>query len=134
MLHKTFAETIDERLKAIGLLADCIALQPEQSDLHDLRVLLLDVMGLLKRDPGIESAADDLYAAAMALVRDKAVGAQPIARKQRLLKDARSRFFGRLNGAAERIGPQDLRLKGFAAFQAAHLSRKPASEARSQAA
>jgi hypothetical protein len=58
-------------------------------------------------------------------VTDSQVGAQPIARKQRLLKDARQRLCGRLTGAAERIGPQEMNLKGFAAFQAAHMSRKP---------
>jgi len=127
MLHKTFAETIDERLRAIGWLVDCIGLDPTRDDLRDLRILLIDVIGLLRRDPGIEAAADDLYAATNALVTDNAVGAQPIARKLRLLEDARQRFCGRLNGAAERIGPQELGLKGFAAFQAAQMSRNPAS-------
>jgi hypothetical protein len=124
MLHKTFAETIDERLRAIGWLVDCLELDPTRDDLRDLRILLIDVTGLLRRDPGIEAAADDLYAAAAALVTDNMIGAQPIARKQRLLRDARQRLCGRLNGAAERIGPQELGLKGFAAFQAAQMSRR----------
>ncbi|MET0742687.1 MAG: hypothetical protein ABWY78_04890 [Microvirga sp.] len=126
MLHKTFAETIDERLRAIGWLVDCIGLDPIRDDLRDLRILLIDVTGLLRRDPGIEAAADDLYAAAAALVTDNAVGSQPIARKLRLLEEARRRFCGRLSGAAERIGPQEIGLKGFAAFQAAQMSRNVA--------
>jgi hypothetical protein len=128
MMHKTFAETIDDRLRAIGLLVDCLVRESGKDDLHDLRVLLIDVTGLLKRDPGIEAAADDLYAAAAALVIDSTIGAQPIARKLRLLKDARLRFCNRLTGAADRIGPQErIGLQGFAAFQAAQMLRHATS-------
>jgi len=106
MTHKTFSQSLDEKLESIELVATPIAHQGGTTDLRDLRVLVLGTVGLFKRDPGIEAAADDLYEAAMALVLDGPVGSQPLARKLRLLKDARLRFRERLHGAAKRIGPE----------------------------
>ena len=123
MTHKTFAETIEDRLELIELVVAAIAQGSRGDDLRDLRILLIDLMGLLKRDPGIEAAADDLYAAATALVTDSTAKSQPLARKLRLLKDARQRFSSRLTGAAERIGPQERKgLQGLAALYAAHIA------------
>jgi len=127
MTLKTFEETIDERSAAIELVVTLIAREGREADLHDLRVLLINIMGLVRRDPGIESAADDLYAAAAALVKDSSLGHQPIARKLRLLKDARERFCARLPGAAERSGPKDdLRFQGLEAAYAVQLERSAA--------
>ena len=124
MTSKTFEETIRERIEAVELIVSVIAQEGREANLHDLRVLLINVMGLLKRNPGIESAADDLYAAASALVTDSSVGAQPLARKLRLLRDARDRFCARLPGAAERNGPgEQMRFQGLEAAYAIQLER-----------
>lgn len=124
MTHKTFEETITERSAAIDLVVTLIAQEGGETDLHDLRVLLINIMGLVKRDPGIESAADDLYAAAAALVKDSSLGLQPIARKLRLLKDARERFCSRLPSAVERSGSGiEVRFHGLEAAYAVQLER-----------
>ncbi len=123
MAEKSFAETIDEQLAAIERIVALLAEDGGQADLRDLRVLLIDVIGLLKRDPGVEAAVDDLYAAARSLVVDRAVGSQPLARKLRLLRDARQRFHDRLIVAADKIGPDEYReLQGAAAVYAAHMA------------
>jgi hypothetical protein len=124
MTLKTFNETIRERVEALELIVTVIAQEGREANLHDLRVLLINVMSLLKRNPGIESAADDLYAAAFALVTDSSVGSQPLARKLRLLRDARDRFCARLPGAAERNGPgEEMRFQGLEAAYAIQLER-----------
>ena len=124
MIPKTFEETIRERIEAVELVVTVIAQEGREASLHDLRVLLINVMGLLKRNPGIESAADDLYAAAAALVTDSSVGSQPIARKLRLLRDARDRFCARLPTATERTGAgAELRFQGLEAAYAIQLER-----------
>ncbi|MFC4172596.1 hypothetical protein ACFOYU_11080, partial [Microvirga sp. GCM10011540] len=104
MAQKSFAETIDERLAAIERIVASLVEDGGQEDLRDLRVLLIDVIGLLKRDPGVEASVDDLYAAARSVVVDRGVGFQPLARKQRLLRDARQRFHDRLLCAASVVG------------------------------
>jgi len=124
MTPKTFEETIRERIEAVEVVVTLIAQEGRENDLHDLRVLLINIMGLLKRDPGIESAADDLYAAAAAHVKDSSAGLQPMARKLRLLKDARERFCSRLPGAVARCGAvEEPRYHGLEAAYAVQLER-----------
>ncbi len=128
MTHKSFAEIINERLTAIELVVVRIARRGDQSDLRDLRVLLIDVMGLLKRNPGVEAAADDLYAAAAAVAMDTHVDWQPATRKRRLLTDASQRFCGRTRRAAEEGEPEDsLILQGIAALYAAQVAHRATS-------
>ena len=123
MTADALAKTIEERLAFIDPIVDAIEQGGGESDLRDLRLLLIDTIGLLKRDPGIESAAEDLFGAASALVADGSNGSQPLARKLRLLRSAHHRLRERLNGAAERVGPQERpRLQGFAALYAAQIS------------
>lgn len=122
MAEKSFAETIDERLAAIERIVAMLSEDGGQADLRDLRIVLIDVIGLLKRDPGVEAAVDDLYAAARCLVVDREVGSQPQARKLRLLRDARQRFHDRLIAASEKLGPEEYReLQGAAAVYAVHM-------------
>lgn len=64
-----------------------------------LKQLLIDLMRLLERNPGIEAAAADLYVAASALVRDTAAGASPSARMLRVFRESRVRFRARLVAA-----------------------------------
>ncbi len=127
MTQKTFEETINDRSATIELVVNLIAQEGRDADLHDLRVLLINVMEMVKRNPGIEWAADDLYAAARAVVKDSALGSQPIARKLRLLNDARERFCCRLAGAVERFGAEEkLRFQGLEAAYAVQLERSSA--------
>ncbi len=74
--------------------------QPKLRSLQKLlQELLINCMRLLERNPGIEAAASDLYAAASALVTDSTQNAQPLARKLRLFREARLRFRQRLAAA-----------------------------------
>ena len=103
MTLKTFSTTLDE---VLGLIEPAVAgieqgkgaaelLELEQL----LRRALVDLLRLIRRDPGIEAATWDLYGAAVALVRDHGAGEMPMARKQRLLREAHRRFHDRLGSA-----------------------------------
>jgi hypothetical protein len=74
-----------------------------EQDLKELRTLLqnllIDLMRVVERNPGLEAAAADLFGAASAIVRDNSVGALPPARKMRLLREARARFRERIGAA-----------------------------------
>src|ERR687893_3056586 len=103
MAHATFTAKIDEML---GMIEHALAAieqgggQPELRSLQKLlQELLINCMRLLERNPGIEAAAFDLYAAASALVTDRAQNTQPLPRKLRLLREARLRFRQRLAAA-----------------------------------
>ncbi|MDF2810938.1 MAG: hypothetical protein K0S56_1969 [Microvirga sp.] len=122
-MYKTFTEMIDERLESIDLAVTWIAHGATEADLCDLRILLVDATGLLKRDPGVEAAVDDLYAAARAMVKDRPLGLQPIFRKQRLLKEANLRLRKQLHAAARRVGAREhFELPGLAAIYAAQMA------------
>ena len=124
MTDITITQTIADRIDAIKKVVNLIAQAGRGDDLHDLRVLLINTMSLLKRDPGIEAAVDDLYAAAAALVKDASSGTPPSARSLRLLLSASDRFCGRLTAAVDRIGPEpEVRLKGLEAAYAVQLER-----------
>ena len=69
-------------------------------DLHDLRGALIDVLSLIERDPGIEAATEDLYDAAAAF-RPDVTASTPLARRLRLLGEARLRYRERLAGARQ---------------------------------
>lgn len=75
--------------------------------IRDLASLLVDLISVLERDPGLEAAADDLHAAAERVMRDSHVGAQPHAKKQRLLREAHLRFCSRLAAAMRRLEQQE---------------------------
>ncbi|MGO4388731.1 hypothetical protein AB4Y85_14450 [Microvirga sp. 2YAF29] len=124
MTNKNIAETIGERIAATELVVEAIAQHGREAELRDLRVLLIGTMSLLTRDPGVEAAVDDLYAAASALVRDEASGAHPVARNLRFLHSALERFTERvpvLLGEEKTDDP--MRLRGLDAAYAVQLER-----------
>ena len=103
MAHATFTAKIDEML---GMIERALAAieqgggQPELCSLQKLlQELLINCMRLLERNPGIEAAAADLYAAASVVVIDSTRNAQPLARKLRLFREAHLRFRQRLTAA-----------------------------------
>lgn len=124
MADSTIAQTIKDRIDAVKKVVNLLAQAGRSDDLHDLRVLLINTMSLLKRDPGIEAAVDDLYASAAAMARDASSGTPPNARSLRLLLSASDRFCGRLTSAVDRIVPEpEVRLKGLEAAYAVQLER-----------
>jgi hypothetical protein len=73
------------------------AADADRRDLHEtLRRALINLMRLLERDPGIETATADLYAAATVLAETGPGRTLPAARKMRLFRDARARFRERI--------------------------------------
>jgi hypothetical protein len=76
-----------------------------QAELHDVlafvRERLTDVVSSVDRNPGIEAAAADLYAASAALVHDRAASPFPAPRRLRLFREARLRFGERLCAVAK---------------------------------
>jgi hypothetical protein len=104
MVGTAVAKGIETRQEAIQAVVSRIERGSTEVDLHDLQTLLVNVTGGSRRDPGIEMAADDLFAAAAAVVTDRNSNSQPMARKLRLLRDAGFRLQHRLAGAAERAG------------------------------
>ena len=124
MTDSALAQTINQRIEAVKKVVNLLAQAGRADDLHDLRVLLINTMSLLKRDPGTEAAVDDLYAAAAVLVTDASSGISPSARSLRLLLSASDRFCHRLTAAMERIEPEpELRFKGLEAAYAVQLER-----------
>jgi hypothetical protein len=103
MAHPSFATKLDEMLEVIERALSAIEQgggEPELCSLQKLvEELLVNCMRLIERNPGIEAAAADLYAAASVLVADYTVSAQPLVRKLRLFREARLRFRQRLTMA-----------------------------------
>ncbi len=130
MTDKSFAETIRERIAAIELVAEAIAEQGKESDLRDLRVLLINTMSLLIRDPGVEAAVDDLYAAAREIVKDAAAGVHPVTRNVRCLRSALVRFSERVPVVAGLSEPEEpMRFRGLEAAYAVQLERNATAAA-----
>ena len=124
MTESALAQTINQRIEAVKKVVNLLVQAGRADDLHDLRVLLINTMSLLKRDPGTEAAVDDLYAAAAVLVTDASSGTPPSARSLRILLSASDRFCNRLAAAMERIEPEpELRFKGLEAAYAVQLER-----------
>jgi hypothetical protein len=103
MTDKRFTDRIEEKLALIVPTLNTIAFGGDQPYLCELQTLLrqhlISLVGLFERDPGLDAATADLYAAAAAIVQDTALASQPLARKRRLLKEAQERFHGRIAAA-----------------------------------
>jgi hypothetical protein len=106
MTEKILNDAIAEKLNLIAPTLKAIQAGGEQSFLGDLQTLLrknlASLLGLFERDPGLDAATADLYAAAAAIVKDAAAASQPYARKRRLLNEARMRFEERITMARPR--------------------------------
>jgi hypothetical protein len=91
-------EALEEALCSIEkTLARIEQAEDVEAGLNDVQSHILSVLWLVERNPGIEAAADDLYRAAAACVKDKAsVGS----RHRRIMNDASARFRERLKMAS----------------------------------
>jgi hypothetical protein len=107
MMFKILTDAVNERLALIAPVLRKIEQDGQGADLRDLSSHLVHALRLFERNPGIEAAADDLYAAAAALVVESTKFSQPSARARRLLKEAHLRFCSRLEAAADRVGPYE---------------------------
>jgi hypothetical protein len=100
MTEKALNEAIEEKLKLIGPTLKAIQAGGEQAYLGDLQTLLrknlASLLALFERDPGLDAATADLYAAATAIVKDATAATQPYARKRRLFQEAQARFDQRI--------------------------------------
>ena len=103
MTAQLFANPVDEVLDSIEPTLAKIESDAAESDareLHEsLRRALISLMTLLERDPGIETATADLYAAATALAEISTGPSLPEPRMLRMFRDARARFRERLTRA-----------------------------------
>ncbi|MBD2750923.1 hypothetical protein IC232_30255 [Microvirga sp. BT688] len=96
MAEKSFTDTIEENLAFISPTVKAIEFGGDQPYFCELQTLLrqhlTSLVVLFERDPGLDAATADLYAAAAAIVQDTTLASQPLARKRRLLKEAQERF------------------------------------------
>ncbi|QRM35491.1 hypothetical protein [Microvirga sp. VF16] len=103
MAEKSFTDTLEEKLAFISPTVKAIEFGGDQPYLRDLQTLLrqhlASLVVLFERDPGLDAATADLYAAAAAVVNDTSMASQPLARKRRLLKEAQTRFHERISTA-----------------------------------
>ena len=79
MADKRFTDTIEEKLALIASTLNTIEFGQDQPYLCELHLTSLVV--LFKRDPGLDAATVDLYAAAAAIVRDTTLASQPLAHR-----------------------------------------------------
>jgi len=120
MAFKILVEAVDEKLSMIAPVLSRIEQNGQDADLRQLAFHLVDALSLFQRNPGIEAAADDLYAAAAALVTEHTIKPSPSVRNLRLAKEAKLRFCSRLEIATERLGPyENLLVPEFVTHQAA---------------
>jgi hypothetical protein len=97
----TLAETIAETRSFIDRgLTRIESRDNAEAEAHNIRAYLLNTLELTDRDPGIEAAADDLYATIMAFVAGQAQPEHgPERRDQRVLREAFLRLCGKLSAA-----------------------------------
>jgi hypothetical protein len=107
MTFKILTDAVDEKLAVVATILRTIEQGGQTADLRNLATHLVRALRLFDRNPGIEAAADDLYAAAAALVGENTKLSQSTARGRRLLKEAHMRFCSRLEAAADRVGPYE---------------------------
>jgi hypothetical protein len=125
MTHDSLVATLHDRVDLVSRLLVRIECEGCRSSLGDLRVLLLNMIGTLARDPGIETAVEDLYEAAAVIVAERSAGIALSQRRRRLMRDAHRRLRERLDGASETIGRSEpLGLQGLAALYAAQIARQ----------
>ncbi len=123
MSDNTFSAALDVRIEALKVVLNRIAESGGTSCVSDLRVLLLSVLSLVNRDPGLEQAADDVAAAATVVARSRLGGDAPDTRSLRLFASFRDRLLARLDSATGRGEGENVRFRGLEAAYAVQLER-----------
>jgi hypothetical protein len=97
------AEAIHEKKNIIAATLKALQSGGDANYLRELLSLLQKnlsgILAMFDRNPGLDAATTDLYAAASAFVNDMPAASQPPARKRRLLREAQERFEGRVSTA-----------------------------------
>ena len=88
-LHDALEETLGFIERALDRIR---AGEAAETELHNVRAYLLNILELVERDAGIEAASDDLYAVA----KELAGGTDKGTRMARLMNEALLRFGERL--------------------------------------
>ncbi|HEY8566540.1 MAG TPA: hypothetical protein VIL65_13635 [Beijerinckiaceae bacterium] len=101
-MTRSFAEAVELLLINAEQLTELIERGGTQTDLSELRAILVDLRTLVERDPGIEMAIQDLYASCQPAVANK--DAPPDHRRRRLIQEARLRL--RDHAVRARPGPR----------------------------
>ncbi len=100
MADESFIDTVEEKLALISPTVRAIEFGGDLPYLRELQTLLrqhlASLVALYERDPGLDAATADLYAAVAAIVQDTTLASQPLARKRRLLREAQTRFHERI--------------------------------------
>ena len=85
MADKRFTNTIEEKLALIAPTLNTIEFGGDQPYLCELQTLLrqhlTSLVVLFERDPRLDAATVDLYAAAAAIVQDTTLASQPLAHR-----------------------------------------------------
>jgi hypothetical protein len=96
-------DVIQEKLDHISGNINAILSGGGEGYLRELQGLLqknlTGLLSLFDRNPGLDAATSDFYAAAAAIVSDMDAETQPLARKRRLLREAQCRFEQRIRTA-----------------------------------
>jgi hypothetical protein len=90
------AEAIQEKKNLIAAALKALQSGGDENYLRELLALLQRNLSSLlvtfERNPGLDAATTDLFAAASAVVNDMHAAVQPLARKRRLMREAQDRF------------------------------------------
>ena len=96
----TLAETVAQTLEFVErAIARIEGGESQEVEAHNIRAYLLNTLELVDRDPGIEAAADDLYAVAAAFGAAHQPGHGPERRDRRVLREALLRLEAKLTAA-----------------------------------
>ncbi|ANY85114.1 hypothetical protein BB934_43740 (plasmid) [Microvirga ossetica] len=94
------SEVIQEKMDHVSGTLNAILSGGGEGYLRELQGLLqknlTGLLSLFDRNPDLDAATSDFYAAAAAIVNDIDAESQPLARKRRLLREAQARFEERI--------------------------------------
>jgi hypothetical protein len=102
------SETLLFVKEAVGLI---MGSKQGEAGLRQLGAFLIDALCSVDRDPALQLAAEDLYAAAKVIVGERRTGKEPDPRRRRLLSDAERRFSARFKLSLEASDAESLRLQ-----------------------
>jgi argininosuccinate lyase len=104
-MAQTHAEAVDEILRSIEQSVERLREGAVvESEAHRIGAHLLSLLEIVEHNPGIDAAADDLYAAARAFVAARqGQDAGPLRRDERVLAEA----LARLRERAATAGPSE---------------------------